>query len=188
MIPNANVSDQDLFRQMLSEDDGLTALNGLFDRYWKKLYAAAYVRLKDEAEAKDCVQEIFIGLWQRRKQLSIPVSVSGYLYNAVKNRVINVLHARLTREKHLSHYLESFTLYQKDSLADMEAEELATIVADEVSRMPEQMRMVYQLSRQEDMSGSDIARRLDLSHQTVRNQITSALKRIRIRLKQYQIQ
>lgn len=187
MTTNANVSDQELFRQMHSEDS-LPALNGLFERYWKKLYAAAYVRLKDEAEAKDCVQEIFIGLWQRRKQLAIPVSVSGYLYNAVKNRVINILHARLTREKYLARYLESSVDYQNDNVADMEAEELAAIVEDEIARMPGQMRTVYLLSRQEDMSGQDIAKRLDLSHQTVRNQITTALKRIRARLQQYQMQ
>lgn len=172
----------------MHSEDSLPALNGLFERYWKKLYAAAYVRLKDEAEAKDCVQEIFIGLWQRRKELTIPVSVSGYLYNAVKNRVINMLHARLTREKHLARYLESSAGYQKDNVADMEAEELAAIVEDEISRMPGQMRTVYLLSRQEDMSGQDIAKRLDLSHQTVRNQITAALKRIRTRLQQYQMQ
>lgn len=187
MTTNGDVSDQELFRLLLAEDN-LPALNGLFERYWKKLYAAAYVRLKDEAEAKDCVQEIFIGLWQRRKQLTIPESVNGYLYHAVKNRVINLLHARLTREKYVARYLEGFTGYQEDSFADIEAKELSTIVEDEITRMPEQMRTVYLLSRQENMSGQDIARRLNLSHQTVRNQIANALKRIRTRLQQYQVQ
>lgn len=186
MTANYNVSDHDLFRLVLTEDS-LPAFNGLFGRYWKKLYASAYIRLKDEDEAKDCVQEIFIGLWQRRKQLSLPESVDGYLYNAVKNRVINLLHARLIKEKHLGPYLESIAGCQEDDFNSMEAKELEAIIENEIARMPEQMRTVYLLSRRDHMSGQEIARHLDLSHQTVRNQITTALKRIRIRLRQYQM-
>lgn len=180
-------SDQMLF-QSINTEESLPAFNELFERYWEKLYVIARARLPEEEEAQDCVQEVFVSIWTKRKDLPVPLSVPGYLIIAVRNRVLNQLHARQVREQHQHHYWK--TAFDELPVAsdDLETEELAVIIREEINQMPEQMRKIYLLSREDDLSGFEIAARLSLSHQTVRNQISSALKRIRDRIQRYQLQ
>lgn len=184
--PLFNISDEDLFLHIVRDSDR-QAFNALFDRYWKKLYASAFARLGQEQEAKDCVQDVFIQLWTKRTQLTIPSSVSGYLYTAVKNGVFNKFKAQAVRDAHLQNYIAEF----EQSFAtnnELEKEELDSIISSEIESMPEQMRKVFLLSRYEEMSGSEIADLLDLSHQTVRNHISMALKRLRLQIRRYELQ
>ena len=179
-------SDHDLFRQ-LGTDNSLRAFDLLFERYWKKLYVIAYARLRSEQEAQDCVQEIFVNLWAKKRELTIPVSIQGYLYTAVKNKVFNQLHARQIRDRHYQQYTEEVNTIPSNYAARLEEEELHIIIQAEINGMPEQMRKIYLLSREENLSGIEIASLLNLSHQTVRNQISTALKRIREKIQDYQI-
>lgn len=157
----------------------------LFDRYWQKLFAIAHARLDDEDDAKDCVQEVFIVIWTRKDHLNIPQSVPAYLFTAVKNRVFNVMHARLTQQQHFFSYLTEVETFQGGT-EDGGIDELLTVIETEISHMPEQMRKIYLLSREDNMSGRQIADHLSISHQTVRNQISSALKRIKDGVVRYQ--
>jgi RNA polymerase sigma-70 factor (family 1) len=179
-------SDHDLFSQ-LGTENSLLAFDLLFERYWKKLYVAAYARLKNEEEAQDCVQEIFVGLWAKKLELTVPLSIQAYLFTAVKNKVFNQLHARQIRDRHYLLYGKEFGEIENNSNHHIEEEELTTIIRQEIANMPEQMRKIYLLSREADLSGMEIAALLSLSHQTVRNQISTALKRIRDRVQEYQV-
>jgi RNA polymerase sigma-70 factor (family 1) len=179
-------SDHDLFTQ-LSSENSLRAFDLLFERYWKKLYTAAYARLKNEEEAQDCVQEIFVSLWAKKRELTIPLSIQAYLHTAVKNKVFNLMHARQIRDRHYLLYGKEFDDADTSANLHIEEEELTTIIRHEIAAMPEQMRKIYLLSREADLSGSEIAALLHLSHQTVRNQISTALKRIRDRVQEYQV-
>lgn len=157
----------------------------LFDRYWQKLFTIAYARLESEDDAKDCVQEVFITIWTKKDHLNIPLSVPAYLFTAVKNRVFNVIHARLTQQQHLLSYISEVSTFQ-GSGQDGGVDELLMVIETEIALMPEQMRKIYRLSREENMSGQQIADHLSISHQTVRNQISTALKRIKDRVVRYQ--
>jgi RNA polymerase sigma-70 factor (ECF subfamily) len=184
---NSNaLSDHELFRH-LGTENSLWAFDLLFERYWKKLYAAAYARLGSQQEAQDCVQEIFVNLWTKKRELNVPLSIQGYLYTAVKNKVFNQLHARQIRDRHHHLYVKEINGVYADFSGSLEEEELNVIVQSEIAGMPDQMRKIYQLSREENLSGAEIATMLNISHQTVRNQISTALKRIRGRLRDYQL-
>ncbi|CAG4999480.1 hypothetical protein DYBT9275_02238 [Dyadobacter sp. CECT 9275] len=184
-LSNAS-TDHDLFRQ-LGTGDSLAAFDLLFERYWKKLYAIAYVRLKSDQEAQDCVQEVFVNLWAKKGDIVTPLSIQAYLFTAVRNKVYNQLHARQIRDKHYIQYLKEVSSVQPNFGGGLEEEELNVIIEAEIAGMPDQMRKIYMLSRDENLSGVEIAGMLNLSHQTVRNQISTALKRIRERIAYYQL-
>src|SRR5437879_337067 len=80
-------SDIELLAQIKKDDR--FAFNILFDRYWKKLYQTALARLIDDVEAQDLIQEIFIKIWQRRKNLEIRTSLENYLQRSVRLSVIS---------------------------------------------------------------------------------------------------
>jgi RNA polymerase sigma-70 factor (family 1) len=183
--PSNRSSDYDLFSKLRTENS-LQAFDLLFERYWHKLYRVAYAGLKDEQDAQDCVQELFVTIWTKKLEPIENLSVQAYLSRAVKNRVYNQLYARRIRDRHHHLYVRELNSGQINYTGRLEEEELTCIIQAVITHMPEQMRKVYLLSRDENLSGIEIAARLRLSHQTVRNQISNALKRIRERIDDYQ--
>ncbi|MCF6404329.1 sigma-70 family RNA polymerase sigma factor [Chitinophaga filiformis] len=174
-----HISDGDLL-QLLKGDD-TAAFEMLYNRYWKVLYTRASQRV-DVNDAKDLVQEVMLSLWRRRHEL--PVFKEGefakYLHAAIKYRVI-------------SHYAFSTAEIKKISLFDildsqefndrLETKELTANIAAAVSLLPTRMQQIFRMSREEDLSIAEIARKLNLSEQTVKNQLTEALRRMRSYLK-----
>lgn len=65
------------------------AFDEIYERYWSKLYAYAYNRLRDKETCEEIIQEVFVSLWANRKTTKIESSVSGYLYQAVKFQMLN---------------------------------------------------------------------------------------------------
>jgi RNA polymerase sigma-70 factor (ECF subfamily) len=65
---------------------------------------------------------------------------------------------------------------------ELEVKELSELIEGEVSRLPTKMQQVFRMSREEDLSIADIAHKLNVSEQTVKNQLTEALKRLRASL------
>lgn len=176
-----NLSDHQLFDKLCREGNFL-AYRELFDRFWLKLYVTAKIRLQDEDEAKDCVQEVFMNIWIKREFLTTPDHVAAYLHTSLKNKIINLLHQRTTTQRHLQRYIEDLDLIVQHPETELEFHELESLIEEEVQQMPEQMRRIFLLSRDEGLSGLQIAETLSLSHQTVRNQISTSLRRLRKRI------
>lgn len=170
-------SDEELLAQI--KDDGRFAFDILFERYWKKLYRTAFARLKDDVIAKDVVQEIFIKIWQRRKNLNIQASFENYLLSAVRFGVISHFRLQKANDLRLQDAQERITLLEDsiDALADYL--ELENTLDEAVGCMPEMLKKVY-LLRSEDLSIKDIAGQLGLADQTVKNYIAEVSRRLRI--------
>ncbi|PWJ54483.1 RNA polymerase sigma-70 factor (ECF subfamily) [Dyadobacter jejuensis] len=176
-----NLTDHQLFDKLCREGNFL-AYRELFDRFWLKLYVTAKVRLQDEDEAKDCVQEVFISIWLKKDTLVIPDHVQAYLHTILKNKILNLLHQKTTTQRHLERYMQDLDLLVEPLESEMEYRELESLIAEEIDQMPQQMRRIFLMSRDEGLSGAQIAESLNLSHQTVRNQISTSLKRLRKRI------
>jgi len=177
------VSDSDLLQSIKNDD--AAAFKVLYDRYWESLYLKACKR-GDKDEAKDLVQEVMTTLWRRRNEIitSEDGQLSRYLHTAIKYRVI-------------SYYAYSATVIHNGDLFDnlinpvqpneLEAKEFSEFLEEEIKRLPARMQQIFRLSREEDLSISDIAHRLNLSEQTIKNQLSEALKRIRASVQEHQI-
>src|SRR5690606_20425787 len=74
---NSYGSDEELIELIRDGDE--IAFSTLYNRYWDKLYSIAYNRLYDEMEAEEVIQELFLSIWNRRQQLEIRSTLSGYL-------------------------------------------------------------------------------------------------------------
>ncbi|ATL46611.1 RNA polymerase subunit sigma-24 [Chitinophaga caeni] len=162
--------------QSLKEDD-TAAFELLYDKYWKTLYIKACQRV-DQDEAKDIIQEVMISFWNRRHKVEIKEEgdIAKYLYTAVKYRVISH-YAFQAKEIKKIDYLE--VLSGELNHETVETKELKASIEAAISRLPTRMQQVFRMSREEDLSIADIAKQLNLSEQTVKNQLTEALKRLR---------
>lgn len=181
MLPRYNnLSDLDLI--FLIKRDDHVAYRELFFRYTGVLYTHAYLKLQDREEARDAVQEIFLNLWTKRNGLEFQSNVSGYLYTALRNKVLNIL----TRNKVKSNYTGSLNTFRKNYVSETDhlarTNQLKAIVDREVQQMPEKMREIFSLSRNHQLTHREIAEKLGISENTVKNQVHSALKILRLKL------
>ena len=81
MNRHLDISDHELL-SLIKEGDQ-AAFKSIYEKYWQLLYVAACKIIKDEDEAKDAVQEVFISLLSKGASIDIKGSVSNYLYTAV---------------------------------------------------------------------------------------------------------
>ena len=168
-------SDAELLQSIKNDD--AAAFRMLYDRYWEELYLKACKRV-DKDEAKDIVQEVMTTLWKRRSEIFTHEdgAIARYLYTAVKYRVISH-YAYTTAEIRNSNVFDVLGGYAVQN--QLEAKELNEWLNREIAKLPARMQQIFRMSRQDDISIADIATHLNLSEQTVKNQLTEALKRIR---------
>jgi len=156
------------------------AMDELFDLYWEFVFDAAFKKSGNEEVAQDITQEIFISLWENRMAIEITGSLTGYLYGAVKYRVINHFRAEAMRNGHHAELSYLMNLEQaKETDSALLLKDLSQDVEAALNRLPERMRLVVFMSRTQDRSIKEIAAELGISVQTVKNQITAAMKILR---------
>lgn len=166
--------------QALRNDDA-DAFHALYKLYWKDLYKTAYARFRNEQDAEDAVQDIFIKIWEIRQTLEITTSLKAYMQNALKFRIIRVLSRTELHEKAMEHLVYRMTEMQSTILDVMNASDLEKSISQVVATFPVNMQQVFVL-RSEDYTVKEIADALGLAEQTVRNNISDSLRRLKISL------
>ncbi|WEK35904.1 MAG: sigma-70 family RNA polymerase sigma factor [Candidatus Pseudobacter hemicellulosilyticus] len=168
-------------------DGEADAFEVLFNRYWKPLYLAAFKRLHNREEAEDIVQELLASVWRRRYeiQLNNDNPVSAYLFSALRYRIIS-FYAGVRTERFYGDVLgKILEIKEEDYFAHLMTRELQELLQQEIDSMPDNMKQVYLLTRENDFSIKEAAMQANLSEQTVKNLITSASRRLRTRVEQY---
>lgn len=160
----------------------LSAFTAIYIRYHGVLYSHAYKRLPDREELKDILQDIFIYIWNNRESINFNVNLQAYLYTAVRNKILNVFQS----QKFKSDYITSFEelVVNNEPIPDeaLRHKELISIIDAEVSALPPQMRLIFELSRNANLSHKEIAEKLNISPLTVRKQVNNSLKILRVKL------
>lgn len=162
-----------------------SAFEMLFRTYYRPLCQYAYSFLNDRDEAEEVVQSAFINIWDKRSQVEIQSSVKAYLYRVVRNSCLNVIKHEKVKQQHVAHEMVHAESTYEGVSQSVISSELEERIADAMKALPEQCRLVFQLSRFEELKYSEIADQLNISVKTVENQIGKALKIMREQLKDY---
>ena len=172
------VSNEDRLLKAIKLDK--TSFDQIYKQYWSKLYIYAFNVLQEKKICEDIVQEIFIDLWAKRDNVQI-TDLNSYLYQSVKYQIFN--HFR--KSKYKKQLLIKFNLMNTQNGIDelYEEKELNVQLKDIISKLPKQRRIIFKMSRYDGLSNKEISENLNISLQTVKNQISKSLKFIRRSLK-----
>lgn len=177
-------SDKFLIDQITASNYG--AFSELYNRYWKQLYKIALAKTGTEEDALDIVQELFIDFWQRRADLKIEKSVETYLVSSVFYKVFMHFRKKGLEAKHLENYTYYLDQLETgivpagfDDHHEAEYMELVGLVTDTIEQMPEKMKEVFHLKHTQSLSITEISQRLGISTQTVKNQLSNAMLKLR---------
>lgn len=161
------------------------AFNEIYDRYAPKVYYQVNQMLRDQEASKDVVQDLFITIWDKCNNIRTEGNLAAYLYIAAQNNVLKFI--RKGRLK--SDYLNSLAQFQYEIIEEQgsayDIEMLYNLIEKEISQLPGKMKIIFELSRQKDLSYKDIAAQLGIAENTVRKQVSNALKIIRSNVDKY---
>ncbi len=129
--------------------------------------------------AKECVQEVFLSLYQRKNELQTTSSLKAYLYKALQNKIYNHYHKELTRRQYEQAAGRQLKLISHDLGGEYEAKELEKKIHEKIQELPQQCRKVFLMSREEQLPYKEIANQLNISVNTVDQHIQKALRIIR---------
>jgi RNA polymerase sigma-70 factor (ECF subfamily) len=161
------------------------AFSEIYKRYWHLLFLHAYKMIKNEDEAKDAVQEIFISLWNNRETLNITSNLKGYLYVTVRNRILNKIRQTKSSDDFLDLLAREMNESDESTLQLINEKELIELIDNEVNLLPPRMKQVFQMSRKDFLSHKEIAEMLGTSEETVKKQISRSLKILRTKVDKF---
>ena len=177
---------------MLSKDilEGLKngnedAYKYLYNEYYIKLCRLANIYVRDTFVSENLVGDLIFYLWENREELIIHESLNAYLFTSIRNRCYNYLsQAHVQRESSITQLQEDSLIFSIHSETDLPIgilmeKELQNVIDLAISRLPEQTKKVFELKRYEDLSYEDISAKLNISINTVKYHIKSALKILR---------
>ncbi len=181
-IPEVDYTDDQILELLNNQDE--KGIEVLFKKYYEPLCLSGYRYIRDKQTIEDLVQELFFDLWKKRAGINVKSSLGSYLRTAVRNRALNYIKAQRIDFADEDEIV-SFTSEDTNSQEDLETIELETFINGVIDSLPEKCRMVFVLSRHEELSYKEIAEKLDISTKTVENQISKALKILREQLQRY---
>ncbi|WP_369410833.1 RNA polymerase sigma-70 factor [Desertivirga brevis] len=158
------------------------AFERMFKEHYKALHAYANVMLRDEDLAEEIVQNVFLKLWERREGLNVEISVKAYLYKMIHNACLNYFKHNKTKAKYEDYAVHSMAGESNKASQRLELKELEQKIGEALNELPQQCRVIFQMSRFEELKYKEIADQLGLSIKTVENQMGKALKIMRTKL------
>lgn len=156
----------------------------LFKKYFLSLCNIAYAIVKDQDQAKDIVQQVFIKFWDKKNSVNIEDNIHAYLKKAVVNTAIN--HLEKNKRLQLADDFQNFNIENRDNEAkEQTIETLHKAIKNAIANLPEKCQTVFSLSKYEGMTNQEIANYMEISIKAVEKHKTRALKELRITLKPY---
>ena len=173
---NLSDKEKELFYQVAEGDE--EAFSDLFNLFLPKLHPFIVKFLKSEPAAEEVIQETFIRVWLNRDKLGEIENPGGWLYKVASNECYNYLRKTATQNKFLQ------TIHAKPEAVRttyewVDLKDLKRLIGEAVEQLPLQRKRIYQMSRDQGKTIPEIAEALQLSPNTVKNALVTALKFIR---------
>lgn len=165
--------DVALFAEIALGDED--AFDVFFYRYNTKVYHFILHIVKDSTAAEELIHDVFLKLWLNRKGLASIENPGNYLFVVSKNHALHFLEKPVVKRQPLESLSVPCTSNPEDQLLLKEG---LALIAEAVRELPDQQRLVFQLSSQQGLSRDEIALKLNVSPHTVKNHLGSARKSI----------
>ncbi len=167
----------------LMQSDDHMAFQQLYYRYYDDLFAYLYTLLHCRHEAEEILQDVYVSLWENRCRLHNVSSVNAFLRVTARNKALNVIRRQRLMPA-LEEYSSSTDAYEVShtDCSQLEYADFEKLMMGFINALPASQRRVIMLSRFEDKSHKKICQSLNLSLQTVKNNLSLALRTLRLNL------
>ncbi len=169
------VEDKIVFSEIKNRN--LKVYEALFKNYYPQLVKFAEGYLFDKQACDDIVQTLFIHFWEKAETIDLDYSMKSYFFQSVKNRCLNHLRDLHIHDQHNIAYMS--TILTQEEVESMEDPEIMRQVSEAISKLPKEMREVFKLKYLEGMKLREIAKKNQISENTVKTQLLRAKDKLR---------
>jgi RNA polymerase sigma-70 factor (ECF subfamily) len=183
-----NYGDNDITRELLVrlKKGDMLAYDQVYHRYSHKIYSFVLRILKDEADAEDVVQEVFIKIWELREKLDDHKLLNSLIFTIAYNNSISLIRKKISSTKYREHLkIASVFQFQDKPYNDIEFNELNHHVDKLIESLPDRQKQVYLSHREKGLTYPEIAAEMGISKNTVENHMVKTLKYLRQNLKNF---
>jgi RNA polymerase sigma-70 factor (ECF subfamily) len=178
--------DRQLFARIAEGDEA--AFRSIFQHYGALIHPYVLKIVKEESMAREIVQEVFLKLWVARETLTAIDKPSSWLFRVASNFSIShfrkqELDKRLLKEIGNTRVGDAAAAEQPDVVDALSAKELKALIKEAVDQLPEKRKQIYLLLREQGMSRKEVAEYLNISENTVRNQLAISMQSIQEHIK-----
>jgi RNA polymerase sigma-70 factor (family 1) len=163
---------------LLKKGDQL-AFTEIYSRYAEKLAGFAASKLYSLDDSRDLLHDLFVSFWENRDSLNISSNLQSYLFTILRRRIVDKIRKNIIREEYAVMLQSLTTTHHSTTEQQIVEKDLKQQIRNALNELSPRVQEIYHLSREENLSTREIAEKLDLSEQTVKNQLTVALKHLR---------
>lgn len=162
-----------------------TATEKLFYIYRDKVYGFFVDFLHNKEVSKDLTQDIFVKLIQKEKALQTVTDLDGYIFQMCRNLAFDYLKKAAHNEKYRSYLMTTHP--SPDQVTNptdrkINSDYYKYVLEQSLDKLPDQQRLIFNLSKKEGLSHKKIATKLGISSHTVRNHLYQAMKTLKSEL------
>ncbi|WP_436414098.1 RNA polymerase sigma-70 factor [Petrimonas sp.] len=158
----------------------------LFCRYYPQIASYATVILDDKTAGEDIAQEVFVYVWEKRRELSVGERFHSYLFQSAYSRCIDYIKKNKRLEKYtqesLLKFADEYHSYLKNDAQPLKElfsknfEESLNVLLDQ---LPEARRQVFDLIYRYGLKAKEVSEKLQIPQRTVESHIYLAMKFLR---------
>ncbi|WP_242457877.1 RNA polymerase sigma factor [Pedobacter sp. BS3] len=170
------INSDDVGRLRKGDQD---AFRLVYDRFYRKVYQFAYAFLKNKEQSEEIVQETFLSLWTSRDKLDETLPIHPYLFTIARRLVLDTFRKGTSTQQLRDQLFALLTEYDNHTEEIVFLSDLMRFTENAISELPKQQQLIFRLSRFDGLSHEEIAERLNISKNTVKNHLVAALKTLR---------
>jgi RNA polymerase sigma-70 factor (ECF subfamily) len=174
--------DNSLIDQL--QNGNKNAFKMLFDKYGTRLYQFSLKYLRDKEDTEDLLNEVFMKIWENRHNLKTNTSFHSYLFTIAYNNI----RQRFLKKSREEKYIQTFAKENLVDSSDVEDQVDYILLVQKINKiidlLPTRRKEIFELSYKAELKNREIADKLSLSEQFVKNQLSIARKYIIGNIKQ----
>lgn len=171
------LSDMELIGKI--GEDSEPAFEKLFRKYYTSLVLFALKFTGNREDAEEITQQLFVNVWDKRKDIVFKTSVKAYLFSSIRNNCLDYLKHKKIKQNYAEKIIRE---YQKENFPRFDlytSKETINRINNAIESLPDQRKRVFKMNRFEGYKYKEIANKLDITEKTVENHIGTALKQLR---------
>lgn len=171
-------TDKEVIQALKAGDE--SAFRIVFNDNFKRLFAFSYRMLKSHEQAEEVVHDALLNVWVNRNRLNEELSITPYLYTITRRLTLNALRQVSTSQKMIDQLWRDMGTVSNTTEEAILLTDLQKFTDAALNILPRQQQIVFRMSRYEGLNYDEIAEKLNISRNTVKNHLIAALKTLRI--------
>lgn len=174
MSTNPENNEKELLLLLIAGEE--KGFEGLYNLYNRSIFNFIIKYVSSVPLAEDLTQEVFIKMWENRRQLKEVRSFKAYLFISARNHTLNNLKLVFRSEVAIGEVLSGFTDLRNDTEDDVLHKEYLQFLKETLNNLPERTREIFKLCREQEKSYDEVAKSLNISRNAVKNHMVRSMK------------